>query len=434
MNDEGLLERRMRCDLAERSALESLQGGVLTTIGTIELINVNCPVAHELMVMRSKEAKIPNDHVVFEFELERERRILVEVEEGLLGDIHEWDNTIEDTYDQSGRLRIREKNGKLRMTVKIPLFHEIDPNRKHCLRIELKPCTVEPEKQIAEARELLRREIGTQEFKKYGKKIALKNGVNVWINANDEGEFWIEYDDELGKNVEDLLPEGITYLRDEISKVEIHQNPRRDMYKKAFFENLSMTSRTASGNLDASVSTEKQSHQTENVNVSEIVRANEHRLFDFLWESRSEHFDNPVSLLGFVDNLAGVVNNNLVKSPKLWRTWDVDYGRKIKADDLSSGMMRFANDFIAKYADLDSEADYVEFACWVELEVDRHLHPYVDGVGRIAKALSFWVLMSKGLALPDYGSRGTYYKAMNNGDETFQEYYRQAYERGRDKW
>lgn len=434
MNSEGMIES---CNVVQQLGELGKGNGeeiILSTLWAINLIKAHCPVVNELMVQRNKELELAKDHVVFELELEKERRIIVRVDEGLFEDPQEWENHFVDTYDQSGRLRIREKNHKLRMSVKIPLFHEIDPLMRHCLRIDIKPFSSETEQQLVEARELLRLETGTQEFRKHGKRIALKSGFEVWLNVSDEGEYWIEGDEGMPEDFEGNLPDGIAYVRDGVSKVEIHQSALMNKYREVFIANLSKTSRTAKGVLDVSVAEKKKAHIVENIDPSKIVEANERKLFEFLWERSDYHFDNPVNVLNFIDEIAGVVNSNLVETPKLWRTWDVKYGRQVKASDLGGEMMSFASEFMAKRAQLSKEHDFVEFASWVELQFDRHLHPYVDGCGRIAKALSCWVLMSRGLPLPDYINRDLYYGSMNEGDEIFQSYFRESYERGREEW
>lgn len=415
----------------ENNPSQSMGIGVLPVL---ELIRSECTLGQEFIDSHFNETLATN-RATFEYELEKERRIVVSVDQGVLESSDNWENRFTDTYDQSGRFRIREKNGQLRMSVKIPLFYDIDPIVKHCLRIEVKPGNSAQENELMNIRELLRRELGTQEFKKYGKKITLTNGNRVWINTNDNNEYWIESDTEDQRTIEEFLPEGIHYSHDEISKVEIHQNALEVRYRDDFLANLSKTSRTVAGSIDTSVAEVKSSLlENNNSNTAHIVEANERKLFDFLWTNSSKHFDNPVTVLSFIDDIAKLVNDNLVTVPLAWRRWDVKYGRGVKASELGKEMMDFARDFIDKYSELSDEEGFVRFAGWLELQIDRHLHPYIDGCGRISKALSAWLLMSRGLPLPDYVDRELYYASMNQGDEAFMDYFHQAYDGGKTAW
>lgn len=152
----------------------------------------------------------------YEFELEKEQRINVNPENL---EIKKWENHVTDTYDQSGRCRIREKNSQPRISIKVPLLSKDTERSKCCIRLEFKPLTEKQREDILKIRELILLEPGTETHEKWGTPLELTNGEGVWINKDDKGNHWIETDE--SEKIEDLLPEGLTYLKHSKSKIKI---------------------------------------------------------------------------------------------------------------------------------------------------------------------------------------------------------------------
>lgn len=161
-------------------------------------------------------AKILNNFslIEYEFELEREIRYLIEPldEAGM-----KWMNHILDTYDASGRCRIRVKNGEPRLSLKIPLFSQDTPVAKTCIRIELKPQTDEQKAELLKIRDLISAEPGSQQAEKWGALVTTTNGVKVWVNRNGSGKWWVEVDE----GVELRLPEGMKVIATEKSTIKM---------------------------------------------------------------------------------------------------------------------------------------------------------------------------------------------------------------------
>lgn len=155
----------------------------------------------------------------YEFEVEREQRIMVDAANF---QVSKWVNHIVDTYDPSGRCRIRMKNGEPRLSLKVPLLSQDTEKAKCCIRLEFKPRTKQHTEELLKIQELISAEPGTETHEKWGTPIKLSNGESVWINKDDEGNYWIETDEsyDIGK----LLPEGIAYLGHSKSKVRIEKN------------------------------------------------------------------------------------------------------------------------------------------------------------------------------------------------------------------
>ena len=156
-----------------------------------------------------------NDQKIgYEFEVESEIRYVISP--GRTED-YQWVNHIIDTYDQSGRARIRIKNGKLRLSLKVPLFTKDTATTKTCLRLEFKPSNEKQEKDLMGIRELILKEAGAQTSEKWGAPLTMKNGAKTWINRDGNNNWWIEIDE----GVEFAPPDSIKVLGTSKSSVQI---------------------------------------------------------------------------------------------------------------------------------------------------------------------------------------------------------------------
>jgi len=130
-------------------------------------------------------------YIGYEFEVETETRYAIEP--GNMSD-YRWVNHVVDTYDKTGRIRIRVKNGEPRLSIKVPLFTRDTETSKTCLRLEFKTTNESQKQSLFCIRELILQEDGTQIVEKWGAEITMTTGEGAWINRNDKGEWWIEID------------------------------------------------------------------------------------------------------------------------------------------------------------------------------------------------------------------------------------------------
>lgn len=145
------------------------------------------------------------DMMEYEFEIETETRYIIEP--GNIAD-YNWVNHVVDVYDQSGRARIRVKNGVPRLSIKVPLFSKDTETSKTCIRIEYKPITKEQEEELLQIRKLILAEKGAQMTEKFGAPLENKDGTKTWINRDTKGNWWVEADEGITLN----LPETIKIL------------------------------------------------------------------------------------------------------------------------------------------------------------------------------------------------------------------------------
>ncbi len=154
----------------------------------------------------------PQEGLLYEFELEHETRLKCEPFEP-----KKWDTHIIDVYDKSGRCRIRVKNGKPRLSLKVPLLSKDLEHAKCCLRLEFKPLSEKDEKMLFQIRNFLLEEEGTQIHEKWGKLLIAPDKTKVWLNKDNKGNYWIEVD----KTKDIVLPPEIKVTGYEKSKVKI---------------------------------------------------------------------------------------------------------------------------------------------------------------------------------------------------------------------
>lgn len=153
------------------------------------------------------------DRIQYDFEIEKETRYVIEPHEI---ERHDWVNHVIDTYDESGRARVRVKNGSPRLSLKVPLFSKDTETSKACLRLEFKPVNKEQEDDLLKVRELILEEEGAQTSEKWGAPIIMGDGKKAWINRDSDGKWWIEVDEVSDFNP----PEYIKVLNTEKSSVK----------------------------------------------------------------------------------------------------------------------------------------------------------------------------------------------------------------------
>lgn len=150
----------------------------------------------------------------FDFEIERETRVVIEPDDD---ENYHWENHVIDTYDASGRARIRLKNGSPRFSIKVPLFSKDTAKSKACLRMEFKPINDNQKELLRKIRDLILEEEGAQIIEKWGAKIKINDAEHIWINRDNQNRWWIEVDE-----IEEFIPpQHIKVIRFEKSSVKV---------------------------------------------------------------------------------------------------------------------------------------------------------------------------------------------------------------------
>ena len=383
----------------------------------------------------------------YEFELEEEQRIMVNPENFI---IREWKNHVVDVYDSSGRCRIRLKNGKPRMSLKVPLMSRDTAKSKCCVRLEFKPKKKRQEEDLLTIVELIAQEPNTQIHEKWGTPLKLNNGEKVWINRNEKGEYWIETD--TSENIEELLPEGIIFLGHRKSSIKLPEEMQTEpgavieklsvlatvreklgdpeVFADIFSANQKALSRTAKGKIDTAVSAEKQSAELSGKKLEEQVAENSQALLEYIQQNKDLELEAADQIKKLVEDIVTIINSKIYNDPLALRTWKVKYGRLQEPEGIEDEMGKFYASLLEKLDAVRSgETDAIGLAAWIEAEINREIHPYADGCGRSSQALAAFFLNHFRAPLPSHDSREEYYQAMNGGPEAFVKYYYRATER-----
>lgn len=360
-----------------------------------------------------------------DFEIEEEQRIFVDTQ-----DLPPptWEKDVEDIYDPSGTFRIRLKNGQPRVSIKIPIPERNTYRTKCCLRIEIVPADEQQRQFLLSLRAELLKDGCFKVMHKKATQIQLLDGRTVWLNKNEAGKCWIEVDGG-DYEIEHFLPEGITYLGHGKSIIRSREvnDITYDNLLEGFDHNTQVTSRTAKGNVDTSVSARKEGTSLNVNETKQRVAENTGNIVEYVWAHKYDPITSPSQLKTHFTELALLVNSGIQDGVKL-RTWDVPYGHKIAPGaELEQAVETFYQRcwkflHIAEKGHMDSR----DLASWVEWEVDAGMHPFADGCGRIAKAWSAFLLTRLDTKLPVHESRDQYYGATNEGLSAFMKYYQQV--------
>lgn len=408
---------------------------------TVEIALVKEILTKEALGNGDIEINFEEEPIGYEFEVEKEQRIMVDASQF---DVPKWVNHIVDTYDPSGRCRIRIKNGKPRLSLKVPLLSQDTETAKCCIRLEFKPRTNHQERELLKIQELISAEPETKKHEKWGAPLALTNGEEVWLNKDDEGNYWIETDESY--DIESLLPEKISYLGHTKSAIKITQDiPRRENsmrvepaaeyspqfndFQQRFLANIELLSRSAKGISDISVSGDKEKLDLEGEKLVEQIRKNIADLARYVLENKTKQFETANDVRELLNDMAGIANYKLSKKrePGAFRKHEVPYGRKIPPQEIGREIDIFCGNLLKKMREIEKGTlNPDDAARWAELEINKNIHPYADGCGKIAVGLSAFILARYGHILPHHKSREAYYNAMNAGEEEFAKYYSEA--------
>ncbi len=207
-----------------------------------------------------------------------------------------------------------------------------------------------------------------------------------------------------------------------MEKIEkkIEREKEKEEWMENVISNIQSLSRTLKGISDTSSSAEKPKLEIEEGDaLAEKTFCNLQHALEYLWENRRKIFKSPDEMREFIDNLATIVSEGLLKEGQsLYRTWETKFGQT-KPEDIETEYQKFC-EWLFKTIE---SSDAVETAALIEKRLDGEIHPFADGCGRTAKLLSAFILMRHGSLLPKYKDRKEYYKEINKNDDEWIAYY-----------
>ena len=205
-------------------------------------------------------------------------------------------------------------------------------------------------------------------------------------------------------------------IADEIDRVEGFESDSSkkeiDKYLEDANRNLLATSRTANGTVDVSASSTKAESMAsiDGNEAAEKAKDNFNKSIISLFEQRDRDFATPDEMKDFIEEIAAQINEGIVKEGSLIRSGvDSDKYPYTRLEDLPTAMQNFYTELQQRLSDANS--DPIETAAFCEYHIDLVDHFFADGCGKVAKAISSYVLMREGLPLPEYkGGRKEYYE------------------------
>jgi len=290
-------------------------------------------------------------------------------------------------------------------------------------------------KNVEESRPLfLEKALGSELVKDYSAVLVRSNGKpmisvikkNYRVNKENfdrefEGRFTAKID-----SLKKVVLSGNRTLQvalDEHSSKGFINRFSKQEYLEKLLRNISDTSRTFSGELNITASKDKPkivNQSNSKKGLASIAKRNVMQSFDFAYDNRNLILLSPQILKDFIDRIAKVVNQDIIKDEKflLRRGSDSHKYFYVSTKYINGFYESFVNQLYEKLS--APEASSVDLAAWIEWNVDFCGHIFSDGCGRIAKVLSSWVLMRSNLDFPDY-QRG------QDGFDTVRESYRKRF-------
>lgn len=183
-------------------------------------------------------------------------------------------------------------------------------------------------------------------------------------------------------------------------------------YRTVIIENIVRTSRTAqTGRVDTRVSIDKPKSTDPGVNeihqsliltlqfIDERIGATQCLSSGTLEET----------LFGIAVRVQNAGRQESSVTPRL-RRHEVPYGERVSPGEIPSRLAGFVDRLAMRVQDATEQA--IDQAAWIEYQIDRALHPFEDGCGRIGKLFASFVLLVRKAALPRYPERDVYYSAL----------------------
>ncbi|MBY0407417.1 MAG: zeta toxin family protein, partial [Rickettsiales bacterium] len=210
----------------------------------------------------------------------------------------------------------------------------------------------------------------------------------------------------------------------------------RAYYLERALQNLSVLSRTATGKIDTTGSKDKDKvmQASSGDEAARLAKRNFTDAINTLYDNKNRKFKTPEELREFVEKLAGTINKDITKEGTLIRTTDSAKYAYTPAAKLEEAQKAFYAEFLER---LNDPVKYppAETAAWVEFKVNLVDHYFADGCGKTSQALSAFVNMRDGKALPVFTTRDDYFTAVRQmeavpPDQQFakwQEYYKTKY-------
>lgn len=214
-------------------------------------------------------------------------------------------------------------------------------------------------------------------------------------------------------------------------------------FRDIFLENVRLRSRTVKGDIHTNVSALKLPLLLKGRELQEQLDVNLRRTAEILHDGVLQQgdispawcknvFDVWFDQLqdGLLDVSGYDRERNVLGLPSFnprYRIWEVNYDPKSpKPEKIGECMQSFREQLVGKMslvAVSPNKETVAPLLAFVDRELDRVIHPWLDGCGRFATSAVMWVSARMfGVGLPKFGTREEHYKAIST-IETHTDYF-----------
>ncbi|HET9645416.1 MAG TPA: zeta toxin family protein [Burkholderiaceae bacterium] len=185
-------------------------------------------------------------------------------------------------------------------------------------------------------------------------------------------------------------------------------NLNKDDYERVARRGLHQMSRTAMGIVDVSAAKDKAASMLtlSGVRAQQATEASLTRAVDLLYQNRFTVFSTPAKLRTFVEELARIITDGVLKPGHLIRQHDSDKYPYTLVKDLEAAMAQFYVELHTRMAAGESPRT---LAPWVEYRVNLSDHFFADGCGKTSQLLAGFVCMRMAHPWPLYRTSKEFY-------------------------
>lgn len=182
---------------------------------------------------------------------------------------------------------------------------------------------------------------------------------------------------------------------------------------------VNAVSRTAKGVSDTSLAVNKPGLM---ISSGDALRLRASRNLDdalrLAWAQKRRKGFRTTEMTAFIESLARHINEGLVESSRpLFRTWPVKYAGPVPPEEIQNAYAQFCL-WLATHLPWSRESpNAVRIAALAERRLNREIHPFADGCGRISRVLGAWILLRTGHLPAFFPDHPTYYEHMGSSEE-----------------
>ncbi len=181
---------------------------------------------------------------------------------------------------------------------------------------------------------------------------------------------------------------------------------------------VNAVSRTAKGVSDTSLAVDKPELSLGSGDELRMRAAtNLDRALKMVWETRTTKFFSTVEIKAHINLLAATINDGLVAADRpQFRTWRVRYPGPVAPEEIAEAYDKFCL-WLGRSLPRPMQISAAPVAAHAEQRLNRGIHPFADGCGRVSRVLGAWILLRTDHFPAFFPDSPTYYESMAKPEE-----------------